>query len=207
MDDNDVGKDLDKYLNEFELPSDAEVKLETGQRARADGLRSPSVRAKIGRSLKNSAKYRAAIKNRDLSFKQTSEYREARRQSGLENYRDPEKRAHWEASMAALRNDPERMAKYKENYNKGNTAKYDDPAFWEAYYAAIKIRDADPEQRKKIRAGTRKAIAVGCQTPLGVFECIQDAADAHEMGYNTLCHRLKSPTYPEWIRLSSNRLK
>jgi hypothetical protein len=160
---------------------------------------------KISEGLKNSRKHKEAIKTRDTSFRQDPTYQKEHNARMKAVTATDEWKENQRKGVAALRNDPERMAEYKENYDKGNTAKYDDPAFWEAYYAAIKVRDANPEQRKKIKAGTRKAIAVGCQTPLGVFECIQDAADAHQMGYNTVCHRLKSPTFPDWFRLDGQQ--
>lgn len=195
-----MSDEIDDILGGLDLPSDAEVQLETGQAARAAGLKRPDVRAKIGNSLKNSAKYRAGIETRDQSFRDDPVYREEHRARMQALHEDPEWQENHRRGIEQLRADPERWEEYQKNYTKGNSAKYDDPKFWEAYYAGIAKRDADPEYHRRRLAASRKKIAKSCTTPLGVFETIQAAADAHGMGYNTVCHRLKSATFEDWYK-------
>lgn len=101
-----------------------------------------------------------------------------------------------DASKASHK-DPE----YRKKYLEGNKQKYT-PEYWDAYHAAIKVRDADPEYHKKRIDASKKKICRKVQTPLGVFDSITDAANAHGMGNTeTMRHRLKSPTFPDFILL------
>jgi len=97
-----------------------------------------------------------------------------------------------------LKNDPVRWAEYQENYQKGNTAKYDDPAYWEAYYAAIKVRDANPEYHKKRIEASKKKICKKVHTPNGIFESISEAARHYNLNPEGMRHRVKSKNYPDF---------
>ena len=69
-----------------------------------------------------------------------------------------------------------------------------DPAYWEAYYAGIKKRDADVEYTKERLSKSKNKIRKPVQTPLGVFETQTDAANAHGLGNTeTIRTRIKSP--------------
>jgi hypothetical protein len=103
-----------------------------------------------------------------------------------------------------LRNDPVRMAEYEKNNRAAYLKAKEDPAYWEAYYAAIKVRDADPEYHKKRIDASKKKICRKVQTPLGVFDSITDAANAHSMSNTeTMRHRLKSPNFPDYFLLDN----
>jgi len=130
------------------------------------------------------------------------EVKAKRKASSAKLHADPEYQAKAKAGRDALRNDPVRWAEYQKKYNKGNKAKLEDPSFWEAYYASIKIRDADPEYHKKRIDASKKKICRRVQTPLGVFDSITDAANAHGMGNTeTMRNRLKSPNFPDFLLL------
>ena len=149
---------------------------------------------KISESLKNSRKFKEAIKNRDQSFRDDPKFKEAHKKRMQLLHHDPVWQENHRKGLEALRSDPERWAEYQENYAKGNTAKYEDPKYWTNYYAAIKKRDANPEYHKKRLGASKQKIRKPVQTPLGVFETQTDAANAH--GFNNtekLRHRIKSP--------------
>ena len=194
--------ELDDILNDLDLPSDQDIREETGKVNRANGLKNPNVRAKISKSLKESSKFHESIANRDQSFRDDPTYRKVHTKRMQNLRKDPEFVEKQKKGMEALRNDPVRWAEYQKKYNKGNKAKLEDPSFWEAYYASIKIRDADPEYHKKRIDASKKKICRRVQTPLGVFDSITDAANAHGMGNTeTMRHRLKSPNFPDFLLL------
>ena len=195
-----MSDEIDDILGGLNLPSDAEVQLETGQAARAAGLKKPEVRAKIGNSLKNSAKYRASLETRDQSFRDDPVYQQEHKARMQALHDNPEWQANHRKGMEELRADPERWAEYQKNYRAGNYTKYDDPEYWRAYYAGIAKRDADPEYHRRRLAASRKKIAKSCTIQGITYETIQEAATALGMGYNTVCHRLKSPNFPDWSR-------
>ena len=125
-----------------------------------------------------------------------------RKASSAKLHADPEYQAKAKAGRDALRNDPVRMAEYKKNNRAAYLKAKEDPAYWDAYYAAIKVRDADPEYHKKRIDASKKKICRRVQTPLGVFDSITDAANAHGMGNTeTMRHRLKSPNFPDFLLL------
>ena len=183
---------FDREFDDVEFVSNNELARETGNAKRAEGVRRPDTRKKISKSNKESyqntnrlEKQKVAMQNRDNSSHKAAGEKRKNSKEWKENHA---------AGLEALRNDPVRWAEYRENYTKGNTAKYDDPAFWESYYAAIKIRDANPEYQKKRLGASKEKIRKPVQTPLGVFETQTDAANAHGFS-NTekLRHRIKSP--------------
>jgi hypothetical protein len=138
-------------------------------------------------------KHKTAMENRDHSTDAQALEKRSKNPDFLKNVRK---------GIEEFRNDPVRMA----DYEKRNRAAYlkakEDPAYWESYYAAIKVRDADPEYHKKRIDASKKKICRRVQTPLGVFDSITDAAKAHGMGNTeTMRHRLKSPNFPGYFLL------
>ena len=176
------------------------LKKTDGQIARARGVRLN--KDKISKGLKESYQQPGRLEKQQkaMQTRDNTVHKEAAKKRAA----DPKWQAKQKAAMEELRNDPVRWAEYQKNYNKGNKAKLDDPAFWEVYYAAIKVRDADPEYHKKRIDASKKKICRRVQTPLGVFDSITDAANAHGMGNTeTMRHRLKSPNFPDFLLLNS----
>jgi|GEM_PF-4998350 len=98
-----------------------------------------------------------------------------------------------------FRNDPERMAEYKENNREAYLKSKEDPQYWEKYYAAIAVRDSNPEYHKKRIEASKKKICKKVHTPLGIFDSITDASKAYGMGNSeTMRHRIKSPNFPDF---------
>jgi hypothetical protein len=114
---------------------------------------------------------------------------------------NPEFRKKFEAGMADLKNDPKKQKLYKKNYDKGNSAKYDNPDYWEAYYQAIKIRDADPEYHRRRIAASNAKIAIKISTPAGEFDSISDAARHHDLTSEGMRYRVNSDKYPDYKKI------
>ena len=191
--------ELDNLLAGLDLPSDEEVREETGKLKRAEGLQNPKVREKIGKTLKASAKYKEAIKNRDQSYKQSAEYKNARKEAMEDYWSNPDNKKKHKEALKALKDDPVRLAEYQKNYNKGNSKKYDNPEYWENYYAGIAKRDADKEYTKKRLDASRAKICKKVHTPLGVFNSITEASKAYGMSNSeTMRHRIKSSNFPDF---------
>jgi len=194
-----LNKNLDELLAGLELPTDEEVRLETGKVKRAEGLKNPAVRTRIGQSIKSSAAYKEGMKNRDQSYKQTAEYKESKRKTTLALNSDPEYKKKHKEGMKAMRADPARNAEYKKKWSEGNSKKYDNPEYWENYYKGIAKRDADEEYTKKRLDASRAKICKKVHTPLGIFDSITAASKAHGMGNSeTMRHRIKSPNFPDF---------
>lgn len=202
-------QDIDKLVNsKVATKTDAELRAidnwindEEIQRRRREGH--ANAHDKISEGVRNSRKYKEAMKNRDQSYTQTEEYKQLRRDV-----------------MARLRNDPEYLKKHKEGqeafrnaegfeewfeneWRKANAKKYETPEFWANYYEGIKKRDANPEYHKKRLGASKKKIRKPVQTPLGVFETQTDAAKAHGLGNTeTIRTRIKS-TNPKFADYKS----
>lgn len=192
--------ELDDILHGLDLPSDAEVREETGKVKRAEGLKNPKVRAKISQSIKSSIKYREAMINRDQSFRNTKKYQKEHKERMQALRKDPKFVEAQKKGIADLRKDPVRWAEYQENYRKGNTAKYDNPEFWENYYSAIAKRDADLEYHKRRIAASNAKIAIRVITPDGEFDSISDAARHYGMTSEGMRNRVNSDKYPEFYK-------
>ena len=180
-------------LDGVDLPTDEQVRKETTS-------------ANISMGIKSSEAYKQGMANRDQSFREDPTY-QAEHKARMQLIKtDPVWQENHRKGLEALRNDPERWAEYQQNYQEGNTAKYDDPAFWEAYYAAIKVRDANPEYHKKRLDASKAKICKKVNAgELGVFDSFVDAARAWEWfgnkGYpnsERVRHRCKSNTFPDW---------
>ena len=192
--------ELDDILNDLDLPSDQDIREETGKLKRAEGLKNPNVRAKISKSIKESSKYRQGMANRDRSFADDPAYRKAHTKRMQNLRKDPEFVEKQRKGMEALRNDPVRWAEYQKKYNKGNKAKLEDPKFWENYYKAIEKRDADPEYHKRRIAASNAKIAIKVVTPDGEFDSISDAARHYGMTSEGMRNRVNSDKYPEFYK-------
>jgi hypothetical protein len=192
--------ELDNLLAGINLPSDEEVREETGKVKRAEGLRSPKVREKIGRTLKSSAKYKEGIKNRDQSYKQSADYKDKRSQSMSEYWADPKNKEKHKKALQSLKDDPIRLAEYKKNYAKGNSKKYDDPKYWENYYKGISKRDADEEYHKRRIAASNAKLAIKVITPDGEFDSISDAARHYGMTSEGMRNRVNSDKYLDFYK-------
>lgn len=186
---------LDDLLEGLDLPTDEEVREETGKVKRAEGVRANRHKISEGgkRSYQDPArleKQKKAMNNRDnTSHKEAAKKRAA----------DPNWKAKHKAAIEALQNDPVRLAEYKKNYAKGNSKKYDNPDYWENYYAGIAKRDADEEYTKKRLDASRAKICKKVHTPLGVFDSITEASKAYGMSNSeTMRHRIKSPNFPDF---------
>lgn len=191
--------ELDELFSDVSLPTDEEVREETGKAKRAEGLRKPTTRNKISQTLKSSAKYKEGIKNRDQSFRDVSGYSEKHSAQQKQTVASEKWKKNHKAAMEALQNDPVRLAEYKKNYANGNSKKYDNPEYWENYYAGIAKRDANEEYTKKRLDASRAKICKKVHTPLGIFDSITSASKAHGMGNSeTMRHRIKSPNFPEF---------
>jgi hypothetical protein len=187
--------ELDDLFSDVVLPSDEEVREETGKVKRAEGVRANRHKISEGgkRAYQDPArleKQKTAMKNRDNS---------SHKEAGKKRAADPEWQAKQKAAIEALQNDPVRLAEYKKNYAKGNSKKYDNPEYWENYYKGIAKRDADEEYTKKRLDASRAKICKKVHTPLGVFDSITAASKAHGMGNSeTMRHRIKSPNFPDF---------
>ena len=149
---------------------------------------------KISEGIRNSRKYKEGIKNRDQSYKYEPEYAKAHKNRMQELQKDPNFIKARAQGHADLRNDPVRWAEYQKNNREGYLKAKQDPAYWEAYYAGIKKRDADVEYTKERLSKSKNKIRKPVQTPLGVFETQTDAANAHGLGNTeTIRTRIKSP--------------
>lgn len=191
--------ELDELFSDVSLPTDEEVREETGKAKRAEGLRKPITRNKISQVLKSSAKFKEGIKNRDQSFRDAPGYSEKHSAQQKQTVASEKWKKNHKAAMEALQNDPVRLAEYKKNYANGNSKKYDNPEYWENYYVGIAKRDADEEYTKKRLDASRAKICKKVHTPLGIFESITAASKAHGMGNSeTMRHRIKSPNFPEF---------
>lgn len=173
---------------------------------RAEGVRANS--DKISRASKEMWQKPEHKAKRQKTLTETNrlpEVQKRRSQAAKELHRDPEKRQAWERGMLELRNDPQRWAEYQKNYRKGNLSKYDNPDYWVNYYAGIERREQDKSyHQRRIQAANAK-ICRRVQTPLGVFDSITLAAQAHGMSNTeTMRHRLKSPNFPEYFLLDDN---
>jgi len=198
--------EVDDIFRDIDLPTDEEARLETGKLKRAEGLKKPSVREKIGKSIKSSQKYKEAMKTRDQSFRETEKYKKEHKERMQALRTDPKFVEAQKKGRDALRNDPDRMAEYEKNNRAAYLKAKEDPAYWEAYYAAIKVRDADPEYHKKRIDASKKKICRKVQTPLGIFNSITEAATAHGMGNTeTMRNRLKSRNFPDYILLDDKK--
>lgn len=193
---------LDDILADLELPTDAEVREETGKVKRAEGLKNPKVRAKISQGIKSSTKWREAMINRDQSFRNTKKYQKEHKERMQALRKDPKFVESHKRGMEELRRDPVRWAEYQKNYAKGNTAKYDNPEFWENYYKAIAVRDADPEYHKRRIAASNAKIAIKVITPAGEFDSISDAARHYGMTSEGMRNRVNSDKYPDFYKTS-----
>jgi hypothetical protein len=190
---------LDDILAGLDLPTDAEVREETGKVKRAEGVRAN--RHKISESGKRAyqdparlEKQKKAMNNRDNT---------SHAAAGKKRAADPLWKENHSKGIEALRNDPERWAEYQENYKKGNTEKYNNPEFWNNYYAAIQERDSKPEYHKKRLNASKNKIRKPVRTPLGVFETQTDAMKAHGFKNTEIVrHRCKSDTFPDWQMIS-----
>jgi hypothetical protein len=138
-------------------------------------------------------KHKTAMETRDHSTDEQALEKRLKNPDFLKNVRK---------GIEEFRNDPVRMAEYEKTNREAYLKAKEDPAYWEAYKAGIKIRDADPEYHKKRIDASKKKICRKVQTPLGVFDSITDAANAHGMGNTeTMRHRLKSPNFPDFLLL------
>jgi hypothetical protein len=171
----------------IEFPSNEQVRRELGNFRISEGGK--RAYQKPGRL----EKQKKAMQTRDNT---------AHKDAGKKRAADPEWKAKHKAAIEEFRNDPVKMAEYEKNNREAYLKAKEDPAYWEAYYAAIKVRDADPEYHKKRIDASKKKICRKVQTPLGVFDSITDAANAHGMGNTeTMRHRLKSPNFPDFLLL------
>jgi len=195
---------LDDLLSGLDLPTDAEVKAETGQVNRTQGIKNNSHKIKEGVKKAHQdpvvkAKFKTAIKNRDQSFRNAPGYSEKHSAQQKKTVASDKWKQNHKAAIEALQNDPVRLAEYKKNYAKGNSKKYDNPEYWENYYKGIAKRDADEEYTKKRLDASRAKICKKVHTPLGVFESITAASIAYGMSNSeTMRNRIKSPNFPEF---------
>jgi len=169
-------------------------------------VKSDYEKEELSRILKSSAKYKEGIKNRDQSFRDAPGYSEKHSAQQKQTVASEKWKENHKAAMEALRNDPVRLAEYKKNYAKGNSKKYDNPEYWENYYAGIAKRDADVEYTKKRLDASRAKICKKVHTPLGIFESITAASKAYGMtNSETMRGRIKSPNFPDFYIIEDNR--
>ncbi len=168
--------------------------------ARYQPVRTETTKALISKRTKEAfqdpnlkQKHKKAMETRDHSTDAQALEKRLKNPDFLKNVRK---------GIEEFRNDPVRMAEYEKNNRAAYLKAKEDPAYWEAYKAGIKVRDADPEYHKKRIDASKKKICRRVQTPLGVFDSITDAAKAHGMGNTeTMRHRLKSPNFPDYFLL------
>lgn len=171
------------------------LKKTDGQVARARGVRLN--KDKISKGLIESYQQPGRLENQQKAM-QTRD-NTAHKNAGKKRAADPEWKTKQKSAIEALHNDPVRLAEYKKNYAKGNSKKYDNPEYWENYYAGIAKRDADEEYTKKRLDASRAKICKKVHTPLGVFDSITEASKAYGMGNSeTMRHRIKSPNFPDF---------
>lgn len=188
--------ELDDILHGLDLPSDAEVREETGKVKRAEGVRANRHKISEGgkRAYQDPArleKQQKAMQNRNNS---------SHKEAGKKRAADPIWKAKQKAAVEALQNDPVRLAEYKKNYAKGNSEKYDNPEYWENYYKGIAKRDADSEYHKRRIAASNAKIAIRVITPDGEFDSISDAARHYGMTSEGMRNRVNSDNYPEFYK-------
>ena len=138
------------------------------------------------------ARQKIAMQNRDNS---------SHKEAGKKRAADPE----WRKNQAEASRAKNKEMVQTEEWKTANAKKYEDPTFWENYYAAIKERDANPEYHKKRLGASKQKIRKPVQTPLGVFETQTDAAKAHGLGNTeTIRTRIKSsnPKFSEYKSLT-----
>ena len=101
------------------------LKKTDGQIARARGVRLN--KDKISKGLKESYQQPGRLEKQQkaMQTRDNTVHKEAAKKRAA----DPKWQAKQKAAMEELRNDPVRWAEYQKNYNKGNKAKLDDPAF------------------------------------------------------------------------------
>lgn len=179
------------------------LKKTDGQVARARGVRLNKDKiAKASKENWKNEEYVAKRAQSQIDSNSQPEVKARRKEAGAKMSADPKWIAKQKAGVEAFRNDPVRLAEQKKNNKAAYLKAKEDPAYWEAYYAAIKVRDADPEYHKKRIDASKKKICRRVQTPLGVFDSITDAANAHGMGNTeTMRNRLKSPNFPDFLLL------
>lgn len=115
-------------------------------------------------------------------------------------HKDKEFRSKWEKGVQDTLKNPE----YRKKFERGEAEKRNDPKYWEAYYAGIKRREKDKSYHKSRIEKSTAVIARRVQTPLGVFDTITLAAQAHSIGNETMRYRLKSSNFPDYIYLDNN---
>ncbi len=175
----------------------AALKKTDGQVARARGVRLN--KDKISKGLKESYQQPGRLEKQQKAM-QTRD-NTAHKDAGKKRAEDPEWKAKHKAAIEEFRNDPVKMAEYEKTNREAYLKAKEDPTYWESYYAAIKVRDANPAYHKKRLDASRAKICVRIHTDKGWFNSITDAANAYGMGNTeTMRHRLKSPNFPKFYR-------
>jgi hypothetical protein len=190
---------LDDLLAGLDLPTDAEVKEETGKVKRAEGVRAN--RDKVSEGVKKAfadpvkrAKHLKALADFAQSDEHKAKNKRAQKTRDANNQMEKVK-----AGISKMRNDPVRMAEFNKKNREGYLKAKDTPEYWENYYKGIAKRDADEEYTKKRLDASRAKICKKVHTPLGVFDSITEASKAYGMGNSeTMRHRIKSPNFPEF---------
>ena len=128
-----------------------------------------------------------------------SEVKAVRKKAGEALKTNKKYQENLKVGIESFRNDPVRMAEYLKNNKEAYLKAKENPEYWENYYAAIAVRDADPEYHKKRIDASKKKICKKVHTPLGIFDSITDASKAYGMGNSeTMRHRIKSPNFPDF---------
>jgi response regulator RpfG family c-di-GMP phosphodiesterase len=192
---------LDDLLAGLDLPTDAEVKEETGKVKRAEGVRAN--RDKVSEGVKKAfadpvkrAKHLKALADFAQSDEHKAKNKRAQKTRDANNQMEKVK-----AGISKMRNDPVRMAEFNKKNREGYLKAKDTPEYWEKYYEGIAKRDADPEYHKKRIAASNAKIAIKIKTPDGEFDSISDAARHYNMTSEGMRHRVNSEKYPDFCKI------